>query len=154
MAFLQFILQGGHTPVEKAGAMKLTLLELTIRGGWVMIPIILLSFVAAYVFIERYYTSTLVHPTALKLLLPKGAGQTSARPQTTVSITSDLNYFFEKQPVTIVELEAVLKQKLASNPETYIALHADKSVQFENVVKVLNIAQSNNYKLINATSPK
>jgi biopolymer transport protein ExbB len=55
MAFLQFILQGGSVPVEKAGAMKLTLLDLAIKGGWVMIPIILLSFVAAYIFIERYY---------------------------------------------------------------------------------------------------
>lgn len=99
-------------------------------------------------------TSTLVHPTALKLLLPKGTTQTSAKPQTTVSITSDLNYYVEKQPVTIEELETVLKQKLGSHPETYIALHADKNVPFENVVKVLNIAQSNNYKLIIATSPK
>ena len=55
MAFLQFILQDGVVLVEKAGAMKLTLLDLTIKGGWVMIPIILLSFVAAYIFIERYY---------------------------------------------------------------------------------------------------
>jgi biopolymer transport protein ExbD len=99
-------------------------------------------------------TSTLVHPTAIKLLLPKGSTQTSAKPQTTVSITSDLNYYVEKQPVTIEELENVLKQKLGKNPEIYIALHADKSVPFENVVKVLNIAQSNNYKLIIATSPK
>lgn len=99
-------------------------------------------------------TSTLVHPTALKLLLPKGSSQTSAKPQTTVSITSDLKYYVEKQPVTIDELESVLKQKLGENPETYIALHADKTVPFENVVRVLNIAQSNNYKLIIATSPK
>jgi biopolymer transport protein ExbD len=99
-------------------------------------------------------TSTLVHPTAVKLLLPKGSTQTSAKPQTTVSITSDLNYFVERQPVKIEELENVLKQKLGNNPEIYIALHADKSVPFENVVKVLNIAQSNNYKLIIATSPK
>jgi biopolymer transport protein ExbB len=55
MALLQFIMQDGVLPVEKAGAMKLTLLDLTIKGGWVMIPIILLSFVAAYIFIERYY---------------------------------------------------------------------------------------------------
>lgn len=99
-------------------------------------------------------TSTLVHPTALKLLLPKGSTQTSAKPQTTVSITSDLKYYVEKQPVTIDELESVLKQKLGENPDTYIALHADKTVPFDNVVRVLNIAQSNNYKLIIATSPK
>jgi biopolymer transport protein ExbB len=40
---------------EGAAQAKLTLLDLTVKGGWVMIPIILLSFVAAYIFIERYY---------------------------------------------------------------------------------------------------
>ncbi|MGE5406961.1 MAG: ExbD/TolR family protein [Methanosarcina sp.] len=99
-------------------------------------------------------TSTLVHPTALKLLLPKGSTQTSAKPQTSVSITSDLRYFVETQPVNIEDLEGVLKQKLGTNPDTYIALHADKTVPFENVVTVLDMAQRNNYKLIIATSPK
>lgn len=55
MTFLQLIIQDGGIPVENAGQMKLTLLDLAIKGGWVMIPIILLSFVAAYIFIERYY---------------------------------------------------------------------------------------------------
>ena len=99
-------------------------------------------------------TSTLVHPTALKLLLPKGSTQTSAKPQTTVSITADQRYYVEQQSVTLAELEAVLKQKLGSNPDTYISLHADKTVPFESVVQVLNIAQANNYKLIIATTPK
>jgi len=99
-------------------------------------------------------TSTMVHPSALKLLLPKGSTQTSAKPLTTVSITSDLKYYVEMQPVNIDDLEAILKQKLGNKPDTYISLHADKSVPFESVVKVLNIAQTNNYKLIIATSPK
>jgi len=59
-------------------------------------------------------TSTLVHPTALKLLLPKALAQTSAKPQTTVSITADQRYYVEQQPVTLAQLEAVLKQKLGS----------------------------------------
>src|SRR5512136_750846 len=54
MGFLQFIMQTGSAPAQNVGE-KLTLLDLTIKGGWVMIPIILLSFVAAYIFIERYY---------------------------------------------------------------------------------------------------
>ena len=99
-------------------------------------------------------TSTLVHPNAIKLLLPKGTVQTSAKPQTTVSITSDLKIYVETQQINFEDLERILKQKLGAKPETYIALHADKSVPFENVVKVLNIAQANNYKLIIATSPK
>jgi biopolymer transport protein ExbD len=99
-------------------------------------------------------TSTLVHPSAIKLLLPKGSSQTSAKPQTTVSINSDLNYFIELQPVAFDQVESVLKQKLGNQPDTYISLHADKTVPFENVVKILDIAQRNNYKLIIATSPK
>lgn len=55
MTFLQLIMQDGSIPIENASEMKLTLLDLAIKGGWVMIPIVLLSFVAAYVFIERYY---------------------------------------------------------------------------------------------------
>jgi len=55
MGFFYFILQDVNLPAGSAGQMKLTLLDLTIKGGWVMIPIILLSFVAAYIFIERYY---------------------------------------------------------------------------------------------------
>jgi biopolymer transport protein ExbB len=55
MVFLQIISQGVSVPAQQAGAMKLTLLDLAIKGGWVMIPIILLSFVATYIFIERYY---------------------------------------------------------------------------------------------------
>ena len=99
-------------------------------------------------------TSTLVHPTALKLVLPKGSTQTSAKPQTTVSVTSDQRYYLEQQLISIDDLEAALKEKLGANPETYIALHVDKSAPFESAVKVMNIAQENNYKLIIATSPK
>lgn len=55
MGFLQFTLQDVAAPVETAGEMDLTILDFAIKGGWMMIPIILLSFVAAYIFIERYY---------------------------------------------------------------------------------------------------
>jgi biopolymer transport protein ExbD len=100
-------------------------------------------------------TSTLVHPNALKLMLPKGSVQTSAKPQTTVSITQDLKLYVEMEQMNdLQQLEATLKQKLGSNPETFISLHADKNVPFDNVVQILNIAQKNNYKLIIATSPR
>lgn len=48
-------MQGGSAPVENAVVSKLTLFDLALKGGWVMIPIILLSFVAFYIFIERFY---------------------------------------------------------------------------------------------------
>ncbi len=55
MAFIELLMQEGPVAVGRASEMKLTLLDLAIKGGWVMIPIVLLSFVAAYIFIERYY---------------------------------------------------------------------------------------------------
>ncbi len=55
MTFLQLVMQGGSVPVENTAVSKLTLFDLALKGGWVMIPIILLSFVAFYIFIERFY---------------------------------------------------------------------------------------------------
>lgn len=55
MGFTQFIMQGEVLLPEATSEVKLTLFDLALKGGWVMIPIILLSFVAAYIFIERYY---------------------------------------------------------------------------------------------------
>lgn len=99
-------------------------------------------------------TSTLIHPTALKLLLPESSHQTSAKPLTTVSITRDLQYYIEDQAVDINDLERILQQKIGNNPEVYISLHADKSVPLEYAIKIMNIAKNNNYKLILATTPE
>lgn len=99
-------------------------------------------------------TSTLIHPTALKLLLPESSHQTSAKPLTTVSITRDLQYYIEDQLVDINDLERILQQKIGNNPEIYISLHADKSVPLEYAIKIMNIAKNNNYKLILATTPE
>ena len=98
-------------------------------------------------------TSTLIHPTALKLLLPQSRHQTSAKPFTTVSITEDFQYYVEDQAIDISQLETILQQKIGQNPETYIALHVDRRVPIEYVVKVMNIAKDNDYKMILATSP-
>ncbi len=40
---------------EVATAVKINFLELSLKGGWVMIPILLLSIIAVYIFIERYF---------------------------------------------------------------------------------------------------
>ncbi len=99
-------------------------------------------------------TSTLVHPNALKLVLPQSKNQTSAKPQTSVSITADLRYYIETKRVTYDELEPALVAKLGQQPDTYIALHVDETVPMREVVKVMNIAKKNQYKLILATRAK
>ncbi len=99
-------------------------------------------------------TSTLVHPNALKLVLPQSKNQTSAKPQTSVSITADLRYYIETKRVAYDEIEDALVAKLGEQPETYIALHVDETVPMREVVKVMNIAKKHKYKLILATRAK
>lgn len=96
-------------------------------------------------------TSTMVHPNALKLLLPKSENQTSAKPLTTVSITKDLQYYVETRPVSLNELEGVLMEKVTNDPDIYISLHVDESVPTKELVKVMNICKKNKFKLILAT---
>ena len=98
-------------------------------------------------------TSTLIHPNALKLLLPRSNSQTSAKAITTVSITKELNYYIETNQVPLEDIESILQSRLSGQEEPTIALHVDKSVPMENVVNIMNIAQSNKYKLILATQP-
>ncbi len=99
-------------------------------------------------------TSTLVHPNALKLLLPQSSNQTSAKPNTSVSITKDLRYYVETKRVNFDQLEPTLQAKLGENSEIYISLHVDENVPMKEVVKVMNIAKKNKYKLILATRSK
>ena len=100
-------------------------------------------------------TSTLVTPYAVKNLdLPKSDHQTSAKPNTTISITADLRYFVQEEEIPFAGIENKLISLLSENPENYVALHVDESVPFSEVGKIRDIAIRNQYKLILATSPK
>jgi biopolymer transport protein ExbD len=99
-------------------------------------------------------TSTMVAPNALKLLLPQSNSQVRAKPITTISIDKNLNFYLETQPLKFEDLERALQLKLMNSDDPTVALHADKSVPVEEVVKVMNIAKNNKYKLILATSPE
>lgn len=105
-------------------------------------------------------TSTMIAPNALKLLLPKSNNQTAAKPVTAISITKDIQYYIndngKQVPVGFSGIEPFLKSRFPSrgNEDVYISLHADKSVPWEEVVKIMNIANRNKFKLIAATAPE
>lgn len=98
-------------------------------------------------------SSTLVAPNALKLLLPQSDSQTPAKAITTVSITQDLMFYVEQTPISFMDLEQYLAQKLQGEEDPTISLHVHRSVPMEEVVKVMNIAKDKRYKLILATQP-
>ena len=102
-------------------------------------------------------TSTLIAPNALKLLLPQSNNQTAAKPITTISITKDLKYYINDdgalKRVAFQEIEPFLQNRYGvGNDDIYISLHVDKTVPVEEVVKIMNIARRNEYKMILATA--
>ena len=103
-------------------------------------------------------TSTMVSPNAIKVLLPQGKQQTSAKPLTRVIIDRELNYYAafgndKEVSLGLDELPEFLKQCAEREPEMYVALYADESVPYREIVKILNIANENKFKMVLATRP-
>ena len=101
-------------------------------------------------------TSTMVTPNAIKVLLPQGSQQTSAKPLARVIIDKQLNYYsaFGNEDEMPIDPEAIadfLIECASKEPEMYVALYADESVPYREIVKVLNIANENNFKMVLAT---
>jgi biopolymer transport protein ExbD len=98
-------------------------------------------------------TSTLVSPNALKLLLPNSKAKTLEKQTISVSINKDLDFYINENQIIVSNLENELKQVLSQQQEPAIILHADKTVDIEHVVKVMDIAYRNKYKIVLATKP-
>ena len=98
-------------------------------------------------------TSTLVSPNALKLLLPNSKSKTLEKQTISISIDKNINFYIDENQVDINELETRLINILSSELEPAIIIHTDKSVEIEHVVKIMDIAYRNNYKIVLATDP-
>ena len=98
-------------------------------------------------------TSTLVSPNALKLLLPSSKAKTLEKQTISISITKDIDFYINENKVTAASIEQELKLLISNEKEPAIILHTDKTVAIEHVVKVMDIAYRNKYKIVLATSP-
>ena len=99
-------------------------------------------------------TSTLVSPNALKLLLPNSEAKTLEKQTISVSITKEIDFYINEKKVNQNNIEKELKLILNTEKEPAIILHADKQVDIEHVVKIMDIAYRNKYKIVLATTPK
>jgi|SRR5215217_6494002 len=100
--------------------------------------------------------SAVVNPQVVKLLLPKSeAGQQSnAQKTVTVSIDEKLNYFVEKQPITLSNLQSTLETYQQAAPDLTVILYAAGSVSIENTMVVYDVANKLKLKMVMAVEPK
>ena len=55
--------------------------------------------------------------------------------------------------VTFDEITPFLQEQYVQEPEMFVALYADETVPYKEIVKVLNIANENKFKVVLATRP-
>lgn len=97
--------------------------------------------------------STLVNPSVIQLMLPKASANVQKISKQTInlSVTKDLNYFLNDKPIAFNDIKPSI-QKLVSNPEnTTVILRADRTIQLQDLVSILDIGNQLHLKMILAT---
>ena len=97
--------------------------------------------------------STLVTTNAIDILLPTASGKTENKKSTSISIQKDLAFYIDQKEVEVQNLESELLKLLQNETAPTLVLRAEKSVPVDYVVKVMDIANRNKYKIILAVNP-
>jgi biopolymer transport protein ExbD len=77
----------------------------------------------------------------IKVNIPKASAQPSLAENKTkaITITGEGTIFLDTFPVTMAELESLLRNYKAATPDLPVILKADSTVQYQSVVDVLDL---------------
>jgi biopolymer transport protein ExbD len=101
-------------------------------------------------------TTAFKQQPALKLALPestqalKGGAQEDAPIVVTVDPQGNLRFGADARPVSAEGLKQQLLDAAAKNPQLKLAISADKSAPFGQIVKVMDAAKEANIRMVNA----
>ncbi len=95
----------------------------------------------AYVLMVIFIIMTTASVQGIKVNLPQASAAPSlAKPQTkAITITADGTIYLDTFPVSMPELENLLKQYKAANPQLPVIIKADSAIQYQKVVDVLDL---------------
>jgi biopolymer transport protein ExbD len=93
--------------------------------------------------------------SAIDLTLPEGKGNSTSEAQTiAISIDERLRYFIDETQINPEYLALELKKAIDERPGATLLLRAEENVAIKEAVRVLDIANANNYKIVLAVAPK
>ncbi len=97
--------------------------------------------------------STMVTPTAIKVLLPRASSAKDITMKRTIqlAITKDMHYFLDDREVAFEEIEPFLQQSMQTKKEgeeVNVVLQADKDLPLQSVVDVINIGNKLQIKMV------
>ncbi len=95
----------------------------------------------AYVLLIIFIILTTATVQGIKVNLPKASTQPSLAQSKTkaVSITADGTIFLDTVPVTMTELENLLRQYKSATPDLPVIIKADSTIPYQRVVDVLDL---------------
>ncbi len=94
-------------------------------------------------------TSTMVHPNAIKLLIPKQSTKEVVVDKfISASVSASGNITVDNRRVSDADLESKLLQTYNSSDKTFIKLTTDKNAPTGAVAKVLDIAETHQIKVV------
>ena len=90
--------------------------------------------------------ATMIAPATMKVVLPSSKTSSDAAIRNQI----DLKYFVEDREVTLEQIEPIIAQELEKkkNKETIVLLHADRSLNLQNVVNLFDIGNRLKTKMI------
>jgi biopolymer transport protein ExbD len=95
----------------------------------------------AYVLLVIFIIMTTATVQGIKVNLPKASAQPSLAENKTkaITISADGTVYLDTYPVNMGELENMLRQYKAANPNLPVIVKADASIQYQRVVDVLDL---------------
>ncbi len=98
-------------------------------------------------------TNSFVTPSGLPVNLPASKSADIVLQKVSVTITKELKYFVNDKPVTIGQLEGVLRAALTEK-QGVVVLHCDEGVSVKHLVHVAGIATALEARVSIATKPE
>ena len=93
--------------------------------------------------------------SAIDLTLPEGKGNSTSEAQTiAISIDERLRYFIDDTQINPEYLALELKKALDERPGATLLLRAEENVAIKEAVRVLDIGNAKNYKIVLAVASK
>lgn len=93
-------------------------------------------------------TSTLVTVSAIDVVLPKAGGKTENKSSVAVTITNGSQFYIDKRKVSASQLENELLNQVGADRKRTVVIRGDQNVPYNNVMKVIDIANKNKLKMI------
>jgi biopolymer transport protein ExbD len=100
--------------------------------------------------------STLVNPSVIQLMLPKASAEVQKMSKQSINISikqadTGIQYYLNDLPIALDQIKPAIQQMVVPTSEATVILRAERTIQLQDLVSVLDIGHQLHVKMILAT---